>query len=109
MTFFVILNKKSHVARKKSDCFDFALNRRGRRNPTGGFSITVAQHADAAMIITQQLVQKVLRKTSVLRDRTAINNGEHEVTLKIARTMPQDSIVRNTAMKKTGLTEDDLA
>ncbi|HAH4700432.1 TPA: hypothetical protein HH138_002629 [Escherichia coli] len=29
MTFFVILNKKHHVARKKSDCFDFALNRGG--------------------------------------------------------------------------------
>ncbi|AUA54255.1 hypothetical protein B8049_07840 [Klebsiella pneumoniae] len=26
MTFFVILNKKSHVASKKSCCFDFALN-----------------------------------------------------------------------------------
>ncbi|HHH3449057.1 TPA: ISNCY family transposase, partial [Klebsiella pneumoniae] len=52
---------------------------------------------------------RVLRKTSVLRDRTAINNGEHEVTLKIARNMPQNSIVRNTAMKMTGLTGDDLA
>ncbi|HBX5439381.1 TPA: hypothetical protein MH430_26945 [Klebsiella pneumoniae] len=31
MTFFVILNKKSHVARKKSYCFDFALNRRGEK------------------------------------------------------------------------------
>ncbi|MBL2607639.1 hypothetical protein ELK16_32505, partial [Klebsiella pneumoniae] len=31
MTFFVILNKKCHVARKKSYCFDFALNRRGMK------------------------------------------------------------------------------
>ena len=37
------------------------------------------------------------------------SEGEREATLKIARTMLQNDIDRNTAMKMTGLTEDDLA
>ncbi|EEG8800376.1 ISNCY family transposase, partial [Salmonella enterica subsp. enterica] len=35
--------------------------------------------------------------------------GEREATLKIARTMLRNGIERNTVMKMTGLTEDDLA
>ncbi|EAA1523998.1 hypothetical protein DOH12_23625 [Salmonella enterica subsp. enterica] len=36
MTFFVILNKKRHVASKRLYCFDFALDRgRGWASPTG--------------------------------------------------------------------------
>ena len=38
-----------------------------------------------------------------------IEKGEREATLKIARTMLQNGIDRNTVMKMTGLTEDDLA
>ncbi|EHA6546981.1 ISNCY family transposase, partial [Salmonella enterica] len=37
------------------------------------------------------------------------SEGEREATLKIARTMLQNCIDRNTVMKMTGLTEDDLA
>ncbi|EMX8181887.1 Rpn family recombination-promoting nuclease/putative transposase, partial [Salmonella enterica] len=37
------------------------------------------------------------------------SEGEREATLKIARTMLQNGIDRNTVMKMTGLTEDDLA
>ncbi|EBX1067373.1 ISNCY family transposase, partial [Salmonella enterica subsp. enterica serovar Oranienburg] len=36
------------------------------------------------------------------------SEGEREATLKIARTMLQNGIDRNTVMKMTGLTEDDL-
>ncbi|ECI3619098.1 ISNCY family transposase, partial [Salmonella enterica subsp. enterica] len=37
------------------------------------------------------------------------SEGEREATLKIARTMLRNGIDRNTVMKMTGLTEDDLA
>jgi predicted transposase YdaD len=37
------------------------------------------------------------------------SEGERQATLKIARTMLQNGIDRNTVMKMTGLTEDDLA
>ncbi|EIP0100176.1 ISNCY family transposase, partial [Salmonella enterica subsp. enterica serovar Wangata] len=37
------------------------------------------------------------------------SEGEREATLKIARTMLRNGIERNTVMKMTGLTEDDLA
>ncbi|EPF0317403.1 ISNCY family transposase, partial [Enterobacter chuandaensis] len=36
------------------------------------------------------------------------SEGEREATLKIARTMLQSGIDRNTVMAMTGLTEDDL-
>ena len=35
------------------------------------------------------------------------SEGERQATLKIARTMLQNGIDRNTVMKMTGLTEDD--
>ncbi|WP_422732742.1 Rpn family recombination-promoting nuclease/putative transposase [Pantoea agglomerans] len=59
------------------------------------------QHGDALMIIAQQLEQKGIEK-----GRT---EGEREATLKIARTMLQNGIDRNTVMKMTGLSEDELA
>ncbi len=37
------------------------------------------------------------------------SEGERQATLKIARTMLQNGIDRNTVMKMTGLTEDNLA
>ena len=37
------------------------------------------------------------------------SEGERQATLKIARTMLQNGIDRNTVMKMTDLTEDDLA
>ncbi|EAZ1917944.1 ISNCY family transposase, partial [Salmonella enterica] len=37
------------------------------------------------------------------------SEGKREATLKIARAMLQNGIDRNTVMKMTGLTEDDLA
>ncbi|EAZ1917920.1 ISNCY family transposase, partial [Salmonella enterica] len=37
------------------------------------------------------------------------SEGKREATLKIARTMLQNGIDRNTVVKMTGLTEDDLA
>lgn len=36
------------------------------------------------------------------------SEGEREATLKIARTMLQNGIDRNTVMAMTGLTEEDL-
>ncbi|EDV3838835.1 Rpn family recombination-promoting nuclease/putative transposase, partial [Salmonella enterica subsp. diarizonae] len=59
--------------------------------------------------IAQQLEQKGIEKGIQLGEQRGIEKGEREATLKIARTMLQNGIDRNTVMKMTGLTEDDLA
>ena len=69
------------------------------------------------MTIAQQLEQKGIEKGIQqgieqgiqLGEQRGIEKGEREATLKIARTMPQNGIDRNTVMKVTGLTEEDLA
>ena len=43
-----------------------------------------------------------------LGEQRGIEKGEREATLKIARTMLQSGIDRNTVMTMTGLTEEDL-
>ncbi|EEP4266530.1 Rpn family recombination-promoting nuclease/putative transposase, partial [Salmonella enterica subsp. enterica] len=55
------------------------------------------------------LEQKGIEKGIQLGEQRGIEKGEREATLKIARTMLQNGIDRNTVMKMTGLTEDDLA
>lgn len=85
----------------------------------------VPQHGDALMTIAQQLEQKGIEKGiekgraeglklgEQLGEQRGIEKGrtegERETTLKIARTMLQNGMDRNTVMKMTGLTEDDLA
>lgn len=77
----------------------------------------VPQHGDALMTIAQQLEQKGIEKGRAeglkLGEQRGIEKGrtegERETTLKIARTMLQNGLDRNTVMKMTGLTEDDLA
>lgn len=61
------------------------------------------------MTIAQQLEQKGIEKGIQLGEQRGIEKGEREATLKIARTMLQNGIDRNTVMKMTGLTEEDLA
>ncbi|QST30931.1 Rpn family recombination-promoting nuclease/putative transposase (plasmid) [Escherichia albertii] len=83
------------------------------------------QHEDELMTIAQQLeqigIEKGIEKGRAegillgeqrgikLGEQRGIEKGEREATLKIARTMLQNGIDRNTVMKMTGLTEDDLA
>ena len=74
------------------------------------------QHEDELMTIAQQLeqigVEKGIKigeeKGIKLGEQRGIKKGEREGTLKIACTMLQNGIDRNTVMKMTGLTEDDL-
>ena len=65
------------------------------------------------MTIAQQLEQKGIEKGIEqgiqLGEQRGIEKGEREATLKIARTMLQNGIDRNTVMKMTGLSEDELA
>lgn len=61
------------------------------------------------MTIAQQLEQKGIEKGIQLGEQRGIEKGKREATLKIARTMLQNGIDRNTVIKMTGLTEDDLA
>lgn len=74
------------------------------------------QHEEILMTIAQRLEQKGLEKglekgiqlgeqRSIEKGRS---EGEREATLKIARTMLQSGIDRNTVMAMTGLTEEDL-
>ncbi len=65
----------------------------------------VPQHGDALMTIAQQLEQKGIEKGRI-EGRT---EGHHEGKLEVARTMLQNGLDRNTVMKMTGLSEDDLA
>lgn len=72
------------------------------------------------MTIAQQLEQKGIEKGIKkgraeglqLGEQLGIekgrSEGERQATLKIARTMLQNHIDRNTVMQMTGLTEDDL-
>jgi predicted transposase/invertase (TIGR01784 family) len=57
------------------------------------------------MTIAQQLEQKGIQKGIQLGRQEGRNEGK----LEVARTMLQNGLDRNTVMKMTGLTEDDLA
>ncbi|MFP3527779.1 Rpn family recombination-promoting nuclease/putative transposase, partial [Pantoea sp. SIMBA_072] len=65
----------------------------------------VPQHGDALMTIAQQLEQNGIQKGIQLGRQEGRNEGK----LEVARTMLQNGLDRNTVMKMTGLTEDDLA
>ncbi|MFV1304166.1 ISNCY family transposase, partial [Klebsiella pneumoniae] len=54
-------------------------------------------------------LQQGLQQGLQLGEQRGIEKGEREATLKIARTMLQNGIDRNTVMNPTGLTEDELA
>ena len=68
----------------------------------------VPQHGDALMTIAQQLEQKGIEKGRMEGRMEGRNEGEREATLKIARTMLQNGLDRDTIMKMTGLSADDL-
>lgn len=57
------------------------------------------------MTIAQQLEQNGIQKGIQLGRQEGRNEGK----LEVARTMLQNGLDRNTVMKMTGLTEDDLA
>lgn len=65
------------------------------------------------MTIAQQLEQKGIEKGRAeglqLGEQRGIEKGRNEGKLEVGRTMLQSGIDRNTVMKLTGLTEDDLA
>ncbi|MEQ4530569.1 MAG: Rpn family recombination-promoting nuclease/putative transposase [Mixta sp.] len=73
----------------------------------------VPQHGDALMTIAQQLeqkgIEKGIQKGIQLGRQEGRNEGKLEGKLEVARTMLENGIDRNTVMKMTGLTEDDLA
>lgn len=61
------------------------------------------------MTIASQFEQKGIEKGTELGRQEGRSEGEREAILKIARTMLQNSLDRNTVMTMTGLSEDDLA
>lgn len=61
------------------------------------------------MAIAQQLEQKCIGKGIQLGEQHGIEKGRNEGKREVARTMLQNGIDRNTVMKMTGLSEDDLA
>ncbi|WP_067705845.1 Rpn family recombination-promoting nuclease/putative transposase [Erwinia sp. ErVv1] len=65
----------------------------------------VPQHEDELMTIAQQLEQKGIEKGIQLGRQV----GRNEAKLEVARTMLQNGLDRDTVMKMTGLTADDLA
>ncbi|HGV5114786.1 TPA: ISNCY family transposase, partial [Klebsiella pneumoniae] len=69
--------------------------------------MTIAQQLEQIGI--EKGLQQGLQQGLQLGEQRGIEKGEREATLKIARTMLQNGIDRNTVMKMTGLTEDELA
>ncbi|EDE2461871.1 Rpn family recombination-promoting nuclease/putative transposase, partial [Salmonella enterica subsp. enterica] len=69
----------------------------------------VPQHGDALMTIAQQLEQKGIEKGRAEGLQLGEQRGIEKGKLEVARTMLQNGIDRNTVMKMTGLTEDNLA
>ncbi|MDR8341310.1 ISNCY family transposase, partial [Acinetobacter baumannii] len=69
--------------------------------------MTIAQQLEQIGI--EKGLQQGLQQGLQLGEQRGIEKGEREATLKIARTMLQNGIDRNTVMKMTGLTEEDLA
>ncbi|MCS3431439.1 Rpn family recombination-promoting nuclease/putative transposase [Klebsiella sp. BIGb0407] len=63
------------------------------------------QHEDQLMTIAEQLEQKGMEKGM----EKGIEKGGREATLKIASTMLQKGIDRDSVMEMTGLAEDDMA
>lgn len=65
------------------------------------------------MTIAQQLEQKGIEKGRAeglqLGEQRGIENGRNEGKLEVARTILQNGIDRNTVMKMTCLSENDLA
>lgn len=61
------------------------------------------------MTIAQQLEQKDIEKGIQLGEQRGIEKGRNQGKLEVASTMLQNGIDRNTVMKMTGLTEDELA
>ncbi|MEG2267801.1 MAG: Rpn family recombination-promoting nuclease/putative transposase, partial [Acinetobacter sp.] len=57
----------------------------------------------------EQGIEQGIEKGIQLGEQRGIEKGEREATLKIARTMLQNGLDRNTVMKMTGLSEDELA
>ncbi|MCS4320810.1 putative transposase/invertase (TIGR01784 family) [Serratia sp. BIGb0234] len=76
-------------------------------------ALRVPQHEDELMTIAQQLEQKGIEKGIQLGEQRGIEKGRHEGKLEgkleVARTMLASGLDRDSVMKMTGLTADDLA
>lgn len=73
--------------------------------------MTIAQQLEQKGIEKgiEQGIEQGIEKGIQLGEQRGIEKGEREATLKIARTMLQNGLDRNTVMKMTGLSEDQLA
>ena len=60
------------------------------------------------MTIAQQLEQKGIEKGRLEGIQIGEEKGRNEGKLEVARTMLQNGLDRNTVMKMTGLTAEDL-
>jgi len=76
-------------------------------------ALRVPQHEDELMTIAQQLEQKGIEKGIQLGEQRGMEKGRHEGKLEgkleVARTMLANGLDRDSVMKMTGLTADDLA
>ncbi|MEL5362095.1 Rpn family recombination-promoting nuclease/putative transposase, partial [Serratia ureilytica] len=80
-------------------------------------ALRVPQHEEELMTIAQQLEQKGIekgieqgiQKGIQLGEQRGIEKGRNEGKLEVARTMLANGLDRDSVMKMTGLTADDLA
>lgn len=93
----------------------YMLNAGDTRNPSELLSTLasrVPEHEDTLMTIAEKLrlegEQRGLKKGILLGEEKGRKEGEHDAALKIARTMLASGLDRDSVMKMTGLSEDDL-
>ncbi|QUY48934.1 Rpn family recombination-promoting nuclease/putative transposase [Serratia plymuthica] len=72
-------------------------------------ALRVPEHEDELMSIAQQLEQKGIEKGIQLGEQRGIEKGRQEGVLAVARSMLANGIDRDSVMKITGLTADELA
>lgn len=72
-------------------------------------ALRVPQHEDELMTIAQQLEQKGIEKGIQLGEQRGIEKGRNEGKLEVARAMLDNGLDRDSVMKMTGLTAEDLA
>lgn len=76
-------------------------------------ALRVPQHEDELMTIAQQLeqkgIEKGIEKGIQLGEQRGIEKGRNEGKLEVARAMLDNGLDRDSVMKMTGLTAEDLA
>lgn len=113
----VILLLREPLTRQQVNSLINYLLQAGETSDAGAFvqdlAQRVPQYEEELMTIAQQLeqkgIEKGIEKGIQLGEQRGIEKGRNDGKFEVARTMLQNGLDRNTVMKMTGLSADDLA